>query len=78
MSTPSVEELENISSQFTLGFGSFVDKVAYPYASTLQNGSDYLEFHLGNMRFVPLTFGATIMGMYGKEGGPATLRLECD
>ena len=49
-----VEELGSISSQFTIGFGSFVDKVAYPYASTLQNGSDYLEFHLGNMRFVIL------------------------
>ena len=44
----SAEELQNISSQFALGFGSFVDKIAYPYASTLQNGMDYLENNLFN------------------------------
>ena len=37
------EELQNISTKFAVGFGSFVDKVAYPYASTLQNGSDYMK-----------------------------------
>ena len=56
----TVEELENISSQFTIGFGSFVDKVAYPYSSTLQNGSDYLEFHLGNMRFAMIQISVTV------------------
>ena len=43
-------ELQDISSQFALGFGSFVDKIAYPFSSTLQNGNDYRENHLANMR----------------------------
>ena len=46
LSSPSATELRNISSQFTLGFGSFVDKIAYPFASTLQNGLDYRERNL--------------------------------
>ncbi|CAI8050319.1 Integrin beta-6, partial [Geodia barretti] len=49
LSNSITDELESISSQFTIGFGSFVDKIAYPFASTLQNGSDYLTRHLGNM-----------------------------
>jgi hypothetical protein len=48
LSTSITEELQNISSEFALGFGSFVDKIAYPYASTLQNGSDYQEINLSN------------------------------
>ena len=52
-----VEELGRISSQFALGFGSYVDKIAYPYASTLQNGLDYIELSLTRMRCV---LGATI------------------
>ena len=35
-------ELENISSQFNIGFGSFGDKVAYPYASTIRTQDAYL------------------------------------
>ncbi|CAI8030406.1 Integrin beta-2 [Geodia barretti] len=49
LSNSITDELQRLSSQFTLGFGSFVDKIAYPFASTLQNGSDYLTRHLGNM-----------------------------
>ena len=45
------EGLGNISSQFAIGFGSFVDKIAYPFASTLQNGSDYMTFHLTRNRY---------------------------
>ena len=36
------EAVENISSQFNIGFGSFVDKVAYPYASTIRTQDAYL------------------------------------
>jgi protocadherin alpha len=50
LSNSIIEQLENISSQFHLGFSSFVDKIAYPFASILQNESDYLENHIGNMR----------------------------
>ena len=46
MSFLPAEKLQNISTKFAVGFGSFVDKVAYPYASTLQNGNDYMENHL--------------------------------
>ena len=45
------EGLGNISSQLAIGFGSYVDKIAYPFASTLQNGSDYMTFHLARMRY---------------------------
>ena len=49
------EGLGNISSQFAIGFGSFVDKIAYPFASTLQNGSDYITFHLSRKRYIQCT-----------------------
>ncbi|CAI8030409.1 Integrin beta-1 [Geodia barretti] len=54
LSNSITDELQRLSSQFTLGFGSFVDKIAYPFASTLQNGSDYLTRHLGNMVYVTI------------------------
>ena len=69
-----VEELERISSQFTLGFGSYVDKIARPYASTLQNGLDYLEFHLTRQRCV---LGASIHVYTFIIMRLPGLRLEC-
>ena len=51
MCTHTDEGLRNISSQFAIGFGSFVDKIAYPFASTHQNGSGYMTFHLARMRY---------------------------
>ena len=29
-----------------------MDKIAYPFASTLQNGSDYMTFHLSRNRYI--------------------------
>ena len=54
------EGLGNISSQFAIGFGSYVDKIAYPFASTLQNGSDYMTFHLARMGYIHIMYSMYI------------------
>ena len=48
LSLSPAEQLADIAPPFAIGFGSYVDKIAYPFASTLQDGRDYLQYH-----FVP-------------------------